>query len=298
MINIWKIHCMENYYPGMWQRWFINQCAAIGWPPGDGFNLEVHSTDKSWNKSRNRIKEIEVGDYIVVALKDNRVGRIGEVTGKAIEDKQWNPLVPERPGLKFGEMGRRILVRWDLINSPRHQDLIVQLPADRKFTGGELRPAISRIKSYSIDELRSTMADESNWVSLRGKFIYEKALSDYISNYPHHLEDGLLPHPDKEVREVVVSDKRRIDVLLIDRDNQPVIVECKQYAPGTHDLEQLRHYMKKLEEETKKQSRGILVHGGAQKVSSAIIAEAKKKPQVEIVSYSLDVNFKSSYIVD
>ena len=27
---LWKIHCKEDAYPGMWRRWFRNQCVAVG----------------------------------------------------------------------------------------------------------------------------------------------------------------------------------------------------------------------------------------------------------------------------
>jgi RecB family endonuclease NucS len=87
------------------------------------------------------------------------------------------------------------------------------------------------------------MNDPANWVRLRGSFSYEKALSDYIANYPSRLEDGLLPHPNSKIRERVFRDRTRLDVLLIDKANMPVIVECKQNAPTIPDVSQLRHYM-------------------------------------------------------
>jgi hypothetical protein len=58
------------------------------------------------------------------------------------------------------------------------------------------------------------MNDLANWVSLLGSFRYEKALSDYIANYSNRLEDGLLPHPNSKIRERVVKDRTRLDVLL------------------------------------------------------------------------------------
>jgi RecB family endonuclease NucS len=138
------------------------------------------------------------------------------------------------------------------------------------------------------------MNDPSNWVSLLGKFRYEKALSDYIANYPNHLEDGLLPHPNSKIRERVFRDRTRLDVLLIDRSNNPVIVECKQHAPTAQDIDQLRHYMGLLREETGQLPRGILVHGGASKLPVELVAEARREPSVEVVSYALDVSFKPS----
>ena len=34
MKTLWKIACQEDVYPGMWQRWFKNQCVAVGWASG------------------------------------------------------------------------------------------------------------------------------------------------------------------------------------------------------------------------------------------------------------------------
>lgn len=298
MSTLWKITCKEDIYPGMWQRWFKNQCVAVGWASAWGYKLNGDTEGgKGWSTARNAIKDIEIGDYIVVALRGHRVGRIGEVTGKAIDDDKWDPLVPKSPDMPDGEMGRRINVRWELTTGPDNQDLVIQLPEGNTFSNGELRPTVSRIYSMTIDELRTLMDDQENWISLLGKFGYEKALSDYIANYPNHLEDGLLPHTNSKIREKVFLDRTRLDVLLIDKENAPVVVECKQHAPTTDDIKQLRHYMKKLKEETGENSRGILVHGGSQKISTKVIAEAKKKPSVEIVSYSLEVNFRPSYVI-
>lgn len=191
-------------------------------------------------------------------------------------------------------MGRRILVRWDLNVGPDSYDLVVQLPPGNTFTNGELRPTVSRIKSLSIDRLIEEMNDPSNWVSLLGNFRYEKALSDYIANYPNHLEDGLLPHPNSNIRERVFQDRTRLDVLLIDRANNPVIVECKQHTPTDQDIKQLRRYMMLLREETGQVPRGILVHGGASKLSAELALEARREPSVEIVCYTLGVTFKAS----
>jgi hypothetical protein len=61
---------------------------------------------------------MNVGDYVVAALKSNRIGRLGQVTAKAVNDDQWEPLVPESKDLPAGQMGRRIQVRWDLACGP------------------------------------------------------------------------------------------------------------------------------------------------------------------------------------
>lgn len=296
MTKLWKISCKEDEYPGMWQRWFLSQCVAVGWASDWGYKLDGKTKrEKGWSTARNAIKDMAIGDYVVVALHGNRVGRLGQITGKAIDDDKWNPLVPKSTAEPNGEMGRRIYVRWELTTGPKNQDLIIQLPEGNTFSYGEVRPAVSKIKSMSLTKLRKLMNDQTNWVNLLGKFKYEKALSDYIANYPNRLEEGLLPHPTSKIRERVFKDRTRSDVLLIDNNNRPVVVECKQHAPSISDLDQLRKYMSHLKKETGETARGILVHGGAQKIPNEIIDKAKKKPAVEVISYSLDVDFRQSF---
>ena len=233
---------------------------------------------------------------VVVAVRGNRVGRIGEITSKLVDYDYWNPLVPAGPELPDGVNGCRVQVRWDLAFGPDNQNLAVQLPEDHRFNDGVQLGTIRKVVSMTMDELQETMNDPSNWVRLRGQFRYEYALSDYIANFPNHLEDGLLPHPNSKIRERLFGDKSRLDILLLDKSNNAVIVECKQHAPADEDFGQLRHYMRLFKKETKEMPRGILVHGGAQKVAHSVVVAARKEPVVEVVSYQLDVNFRPSLV--
>jgi hypothetical protein len=288
----WKINCMENDYPGMWQRWFLHQCVGVGWYSGWGFHLTGNTKGgRGWKVARNALQKIEVGDHVVVALSNHRVGRIGEVTGKAVEDSDWVPLVPPSSSLPDGEMGRRIFVRWDMMVGPESREMVVGLPTETQFTTGELRPTLSQIRSVSPAALRRAMNDPVNWVALWAHFDYERALSGYIAAYPHRLEDGLLQHPNEKVRERVFGDQSRSDVILIDRKGIPVVVECKQGQPSIADIKQLRHYLRALQKETGSKARGLLVHGGARKILPEVSAAARSKPSVELVQYRLDVEF-------
>jgi hypothetical protein len=249
---------------------------------------------KGWSAARNAIKEMAVGDLILVALKGHRIGRLGEIVGKRIADDEWDPLVPPGPQIPHGDKGRRILVRWELTTGPNDPDMVIQIPPDFTFTTGELRPTISKIHSRTIAQVRKLMNDPRNWVGLLSKFGYEKALSDYIATYPNHLEDGLLPHPNAKIREMVFKDRSRLDVLLLDRRGIPVIVECKQHAASVKHINQLRSYVLRLEEQMGQKARGVLVHSGAQKLATDIIRVAKKRPKIEIVCYRLRVEFARS----
>lgn len=293
--RLWRINCREDQYPGMWQRWYLHQCVAVGWYSGWGYTLSGPSDGTGWSKARNCIQEISIGDFVIVGLKNHRVGRLGQVTGKAIGDEDWDPLVPRSRSEPEGEMGRRIFVRWDLTVGPDNKEMIVALPENCRFTQGEYRTTISEVASVDIDKLCQVMNDPSNWVNLLSHFAYERALSDFIAAYPHRLEDGLSPHPSEKIRERVFDDSSRLDVLLLDRDEMPVIVECKQGEPTDGDIEQLRHYLRRLEKETGQKSRGILVHGGSKKLREAVFRAANIKPRIELVQYKLDVEFSRSY---
>ena len=295
---------MEDSFPGMWQRWYVNQCAAVGWAGQWGFRLrgepamlgwaaETKSKHGGWLRVRGLIDEIQPGDYVAVSLRDHRIGRIGEVTGKAIEDGDWDPLVPRSKDEPDGGIGRRIFVRWELETGPDDRKLVVALPEGKRLTQGQLRAAVAELPTSRLDSLRDAMNDPSNWVGL-SEFSYEKALSDYIGAYPHLLEDGLLPHPNKKVRERVFRDRSRLDVLLEDRDEIAVIVECKQGQPSVDNVHQLQHYLKQFQRVERQKVRGILVHGGARKLRADVRRAAGKKPTVELVQFSVGVDFSRS----
>lgn len=291
---LWKVNCLEGEFPGMWHRWFKQQSVGIGWPPLDGFRLDGPTPGgRGWAVARSALKAIQPGDTIIVALRGHRVGRIGQVTSLEVADNQWNPLVRTSKDYPQGEMGRRILVRWDLMVGPDDRDMVVQLPEGARLSSGELRPTLARVNSLSASTLIDAMNKPSNWVGLLTHFDYERALSGYIAAYPHQLEDGLLPHPNERVRERVFSDRTRTDVLLEDRQGRPVVVECKQGSPTKRNIDQLRGYMAHLQKEMGVSARGILVHGGSRKLSPEVAAEAAIPPSVEIVQYELAVAFST-----
>lgn len=290
-MRYWKVYCMEEWKTGLWQRWFKHQCVAVGWPPGEGWSLSGGPTDVGWEAARNALKQISKGDRILVQLKHSRVGRIGEVVRKHIADSAWDPLVPKSKTLPTGQMGRRIIVRWDLTVGPPDAEMVVELPPRRRLPPGVHMGTIRELTRPVFKSVEHAMNDEANWVRLRAQFGHESSISDYIGTYPQELEDGLQPYPSAKVRERVFDDRSRSDVLLIDRNERPVVVECKQDAPAPCHVRQIRKYMKNLRRETGKKPRGILVHGGARKLHRDVRRVINQKPQLEVVQYTLKVDF-------
>jgi hypothetical protein len=247
--------------------------------------------NRGWTATRNSLKQIQAGDWIMVQLKNHRVGRVGQVVSKEIEDGQWKPLVPGTKAEPDGHMGRRINVRWSLDVGPFDPEMVVKLPNSKRLSSGSARQTIAKIDRTTFETVVGVMRDETNWRHLLSKFAYERSLSDYIATYPHRVEDGLQPYPSETVREKVFKDKSRSDVLLIDRNEIPVVVECKQGTPTAKHVRQLRGYMKNLRGVTGKKPRGILIHGGARKLRKEVRQEVKRKPRIEVVQYSLSVEF-------
>ena len=277
----------------MWQRWFLNQCVAVGWHVkwNAGFTLNGPTNQTDWDRARKCLQKISIGDKVIVALQGNRVGRIGEVTRLAVDDEDWNPLVPISTQWPEGEMGRRIMLRWDLTCGPDDRDQIVQLPPNTMFNRYEVRQTICEVKSHSAEDFMTSLKDQTNWIGLHTKFKYESALQAYISTFPHHLEDGLMVHPDLKVREKVFTYRTRLDVLLIDRNENAVVVECKRDGPSLAAINQIRGYLTHLERETKRKPRGILVHGGSRNLTTEVREAAMAEPQVQIIQYNLKVGF-------
>jgi hypothetical protein len=121
----WKINCMENEYPGLWHTWFREQIVGVGWPP-DNFGLQTPTNVRAWSDARRCLMQINPGDRVIVQLRNWRVGRIGMVLSKEIDDEDWNPSVPPQGG-DMGEMGRRVQVRWDLTTGPLTPSFVVRL---------------------------------------------------------------------------------------------------------------------------------------------------------------------------
>lgn len=292
--RLWKFHCEEKRHPGMWQRWFKNQCVAVGWASKWGYHLKGKTKgDQGWKRVRRLIsEEIKPGDYVIVSLPGHRIGRLGEITGKAVEDNDWQPLVPRSRSSPDGEKGRRIFVRWDLTTGPDNRDLVVKLPESARLNPGERRPTIAEISLHKLEILRSAMDDPRNWVSLF-EFRYEKSLSDYIAAFPHRLEDGLLPHPNIRVRELKFTNRKRADVVLTDKNDKPVIVECKRGEPTVANVKQLKGYLNQFRKKEHENARGILVHGGSRKLRKEV-RRAAQKAKIELVQFTVEVNFSAS----
>jgi hypothetical protein len=288
--RFWKAYCDEVVHPGLWKRWFLNQCVAVGWPPPRWSYRDGGEEPGNWRHVRNCLAKMRPGDDVVVHLRGHRIGRIGTIVGKRVEDAEWAHLVPPDEDHPNGEVGRRVEVRWDLTSGPASSDDVVQLPPEAHLTGGTIRRTLAVIGAAQFRRIRDAVRDEANWVSLQTRFAHESALSDFIGAFPHLLEDGLLPHQSQRVREMKFPDGTRADVILVDRENRTVVVECKQGAPTEAHVAQILGYVRHLQRTVRGPIRAILVHGGATKLPREL---RRWRSKVEFVQYRLSVGFSA-----
>lgn len=284
---------MEADWPGLWRIWEVEQIVTLGWPPGWNWHWDGSGKRKpQWTEVRNKVNAMKAGDLIVARLPDHRIGRIGQIVEKRVEDNQWEEAVPVSPELDYGEQGRRILVRWDFSIGPRDRDYACTLPQERQFsTGGKRRKTVLELEVRRFNELKRALMNEATWApAFADRFAYERALSDYIATFPERLESGMRPYPMAKVREQICSGRDRLDVLLQDESGRPVVVECKQDSASVAHLDQLRGYMRIVKTRTGMAPRGVLVFGGSPNVASKVRSAAKKQ-SVELVAYRLDVSF-------
>lgn len=296
--RFWRVHCHTGEHPGQWQLWFRNQCCAVGWPPlhwhdgtQDGWEFEKAQGKPDWVTSCNALMRMRPMDWIIATLPGNRVGRLGQVVKLEVRDDEWDPIIRPSQASPLGDIGRRILVRWELSTGPNDPSKVVLLPVSAQLNSGERRGTIRELKLDKLEAIREAMRDETNWISLSGAFALEKALSDYICVHPYRIETGMVAHPTIRARELSFSDGSRADVVLQDGNGRTVVVECKQNAPTIEAIAQVEHYRELLRKEHGQENvRAVIVHGGASRVARNVALPAKKQ-DVELVYFELQVNF-------
>ena len=71
----------------------------------NSFNIKTKGEEPGLTRVRNAVSRMAIGDYVIAALKGNRVARLGEVTDFAVKDEEWDPLVPKSKHLPIGQDG-------------------------------------------------------------------------------------------------------------------------------------------------------------------------------------------------
>jgi hypothetical protein len=102
--TVWKTNTPASGIPGSGSR------SSLWVGHSDDYDLQTPTKMRAWSDARRYLTQINAGGKVIVQLKNWRLGRIGTLLSKKIEDGEWNPSVPPQGG-DLGEMGRRVHVR-------------------------------------------------------------------------------------------------------------------------------------------------------------------------------------------
>ena len=163
MANYWGVICNEPNAPGVWQKWLVANCVAIGWPPPT-YQLEGPSNTPGWDSARAFAQQVSPGDIVIPYLLRWRFGIPGEVVKVAIADNEWNPTLgkgeyadnPDEP-----ELGRRIQVKW-LTNGVPQQDKIALVPLNDRISGGMIKKTIVPLRN-NYAKFMAIIQSPANW---------------------------------------------------------------------------------------------------------------------------------------
>lgn len=263
-MSYWIVICPEpSVRGGVWALWFKENCVAAGWPP-PAWSLEGATESNGWEWSRDRLKQVRIGDKVVPFLLKWRIGPVGTVTGVQIADSEWNPTVEEgkydaNPGEP--ELGRRVLVKWEADGMPT-AGKVALVPAELRPNRPLARHTIEELLPDQYERLCSVLRDKANWVDITstvepsaqsevafcpapassGISLLERDLQKFLSRNLHLIEPGLVAHPEYQLEEYQ-TDVGRIDLLCQDAKGSWVVVELKADWAGDDAIGQVLGYM-------------------------------------------------------
>ncbi|MEK7764100.1 MAG: endonuclease NucS domain-containing protein [Nitrospirota bacterium] len=123
-------------------------------------------------------------------------------------------------------------------------------------------------------------------------FAFESDLRDYLANNLATLEPGLKLHHEGDRSGVEYPiDDGRIDILALDKNNRPVVIELKLSRGRNKTIGQLSYYMGWVDEHFGKgPCRGMIV---SRDISEDLVVAARRVPDVSLFRYRLSVTVEN-----
>lgn len=309
----WIVICPEpSVRGGVWRRWYRENCVAVGWGPPIWSYEGGGEITPGWRFVRNRLMEIEPGDKVIPFLLKWRIGPIGTVREMAVADSDWNPTVKGGDYGEEPELGRRILVTWE-VNGMPPEGMVATVPAGQR-PGGRAplaRHTIEELPDEQFENLRSVLAAKENWSELgtlparnesdgetgesevpppppppAALSLLERDLQKFLSRNLDTIERGLRPDPSYQLEEYTI-DVGRIDLLCKDARDNWVVVELKADWAGDDAVGQILGYMSWVRENLPNGAnvRGILV---CKNTTGRVRAAIKWVPTLSIKRFALN----------
>jgi hypothetical protein len=166
--SYWIVICPVPKVQGdVWALWYRENCVAAGWPPPN-WSLDGPSQEVGWIYARNRLKEIRPGDKVIPFLLKWRIGPVGTVKEVRVADAQWEKTVEKHcyiGSTQESDLGRRILVTWELTDMPPEGKCAL-VPPDQRPPGWLAKHTIESLPVEEFQRLRAVVSNPSNWIDL------------------------------------------------------------------------------------------------------------------------------------
>ena len=292
---------------------------AAGWPPPT-WSFDGPSENTGWVYARNRLREMKPGDKVVPFLLNWRIGPVGTIIEVRAGDEQWNHTV-EKGSYAYNfeepELGRRVLVKWELDNMPP-DGMCALVPKGQRPAGPLSKHTIESLTGDAFQFFCSILSDRSNWIDVISPTAFspsdpfssseiaaenevetlplqpppaelallERDLQKFLSRNLEIIEKGLAPDPSYQLEEYT-SDVGRMDFLCKDAQGNWVVIELKAGWAGDDAIGQTLGYMSWVKENLPggETVRGIIICKDA---TGRVKAAARLAARLSIKRFSLN----------
>ncbi len=155
---------------------------------------------------------------------------------------------------------------------------------------------ILRYKSiyYSFLNSDKTEEEQEDEITEETSFAYEADLRDYLTNNLSVIEAGLKLYNDENgiegIEYSVDSDNKRIDILAIDKENIPVVIELKVSRGYEKVIGQCLYYKNRIKQIFNTDRVRIVII--AREITKHLKVATEDLKDVELYEYSLSVKLK------
>jgi hypothetical protein len=167
----WLVICPLLHFGGnpreVWDRWLGQGCVAVGWPPFE--YPDDGPTEPGWTRARNALRLMKPGHRVIPYLMNWRIGPAATIREVRWSANQWYPTVEPEDGYELNpgryELGRRILVNWEIDGMPP-PGYAARIPEDSRRGRPDARASIEELAHQRFDELVLVLRNPCNWVAL------------------------------------------------------------------------------------------------------------------------------------